>query len=104
SDDFPEESSATVNVTVEQLDNNYNWIKETTVLQENATTLSHVTSLQVPEGEKSVNWVYFDGLGRPMQNVSVQGSPGYKDIVQPIEYDQYGREAKKYLPYTDGTN
>lgn len=43
---------------------------------------------------------YFDGLGRPMQTVQVQGSPdGLKDIVQPIEYDQYGKESKKYVPF-----
>jgi hypothetical protein len=43
---------------------------------------------------------YFDGLGRPMQTVQVKGSPGYRDIVQPVVYDQYGREVQKYLPYT----
>eukprot|EP01133_Synstelium_polycarpum_P013089 gene13089-15396_t len=43
---------------------------------------------------------YFDGLGRPLQTVAVQGSPGFKDIIQPIAYDVFGRENKKYLPYT----
>ncbi|MFV0267100.1 MAG: DUF6443 domain-containing protein [Draconibacterium sp.] len=42
---------------------------------------------------------YFDGLGRYILNVTVQGSPGRKDIVQPIAYDAYGRETRKYLPY-----
>lgn len=42
---------------------------------------------------------YFDGLGRPLETVSVAGSPGGKDIVQPYEYDTYGRQSKKYLPY-----
>jgi len=43
---------------------------------------------------------YFDGLGRPVQSISIKGSPAGKDIIQPIVYDQYGREAIKYLPYT----
>ena len=43
---------------------------------------------------------YFDGLGRPEQNVQVQGSPMNHDVVQPLAYDQLGREAFKYLPYT----
>ena len=44
---------------------------------------------------------YFDGLGRPMQTVSVGASPAGNDIIQPILYDVYGREAIKTLPYTD---
>lgn len=43
---------------------------------------------------------YFDGLGRSLQTVSVQGSPSYRDIVSPKAYDAFGREDKKYLAYT----
>ncbi|QDW25181.1 hypothetical protein FFJ24_010310 [Pedobacter sp. KBS0701] len=43
---------------------------------------------------------YFDGLGRLMQNINVGASPTGKDVVQPIAYDEFGREAIKYLPYT----
>jgi len=46
---------------------------------------------------------YFDGLGRPLQTVQVQGSPGFKDLVQPIAYDAFGRERFKYQPYAAQT-
>src|SRR5260221_10016573 len=43
---------------------------------------------------------YFDGLGRPLQTVSTKGSPLKADIVLPNVYDTYGREYRKYLPFT----
>ena len=42
---------------------------------------------------------YLDGLGRPLQTVQVKASPTGRDIVTPIAYDRYGREAQKYMPY-----
>lgn len=48
--------------------------------------------------------VYFDGMGRPVQSVSINSSPSFKDIVQPLAYDNFGREKYKYLPYPLGIN
>jgi len=47
---------------------------------------------------------YFDGLGRPIQTVSKQGSLETStgtsaDMVSAIVYDSYGREVYKYLPF-----
>ncbi len=46
---------------------------------------------------------YFDGLGRLIQTVVKQGSmisgQNPVDMVQPVVYDAFGREADKYLPY-----
>lgn len=53
-----------------------------------------------PIGEVNQTVQYFDGLGRPIQTVDTKGSPGENDIVSPQEYDAYGREVKKYLPFT----
>lgn len=50
-------------------------------------------------GEFSTTIQYFDGLGRPMQTVSIGSSPLGHDMIQPVVYDNFGREAKKYLPY-----
>jgi RHS repeat-associated protein len=45
--------------------------------------------------------VYYDGLGRPMQNIAIKGSPSKQDIVTHISYDNFGRREKEYLPYMD---
>jgi hypothetical protein len=78
-----------------------NYIKTNDVLVNNKFTVSDVDAL--PIGSRSQGVTFFDGLGRPIQSVVKQGSPGAKDIIQPIAYDDAGREAKKYLPYTEGT-
>ncbi|RQO80217.1 hypothetical protein DBR40_00950 [Pedobacter sp. KBW01] len=80
-----------------QPSNSQNYVVETTVRERDITTLAQVGNLSVAQANRNIS--YFDGLGRPMQNVQVQASPGGKDIVQPIVYDAYGREVVKYLPY-----
>jgi len=46
---------------------------------------------------------YFDGLGRPLQTVIKQGSmitgSSAVDMVNPVVYDEFGRETSKYLPF-----
>jgi len=42
---------------------------------------------------------YFDGLGRPIQQIAHKQSNSGKDIVTHIEYDTLGRQVKEYLPY-----
>ncbi|MBS1665195.1 MAG: hypothetical protein JST68_29385 [Bacteroidetes bacterium] len=48
---------------------------------------------------------YFDGLGRPLQTVQRQMTPGSSpvDVVSPVIYDAFGREVYKYLPYVSST-
>lgn len=41
---------------------------------------------------------YFDGLGRPKQNIAIKANPKENDLVTPIEYDVYGRNIKSILP------
>jgi len=50
------------------------------------------------------NIQYFDGLGRLIQSVSVKQSSSYKDLIQPIVYDDYGRRKQEVLPYTRNLN
>jgi hypothetical protein len=56
--------------------------------------------LKGPVDSVQVSTTYIDGLGRPVQTVISQESPLKRDVVQPIEYDAYGRQVKDYLPYT----
>jgi|CXWL01.1.fsa_nt_gi RHS repeat-associated protein len=50
---------------------------------------------------------YFDGLGRLLQTVIKQGSletgGAAKDLVSQVEYDEFGRDRFKYLPYPEAT-
>ncbi|GGH16502.1 hypothetical protein FAZ19_05730 [Sphingobacterium alkalisoli] len=43
---------------------------------------------------------YYDGFGRPAQQIAIKGSVTNKDVVVPIVYDTYGRPSTGYLPYT----
>ncbi|WP_299556790.1 DUF6443 domain-containing protein [Seonamhaeicola sp.] len=56
---------------------------------------------QHSNAELIVTQSYFDGLGRPMQNLAVKASPLSKDIISPIKYNNLGRETRQYLPYVD---
>ncbi|MDR0828715.1 MAG: DUF6443 domain-containing protein [Prevotellaceae bacterium] len=41
---------------------------------------------------------YFDGLGRPNETVLRKITPDQKDLVSFLEYDNFGREYKSWLP------
>ncbi|AZB11678.1 RHS repeat-associated core domain-containing protein [Chryseobacterium sp. G0162] len=69
---------------------NENYIYSRTYLE--AKTQSDANARQI----QSVQ--YFDGLGRPKQIVNVKASPLGRDVVTHIEYDQFGRQVKDYLP------
>jgi YD repeat-containing protein len=78
--------------------NNYNYVLSNTILTKGVTNPDDVNALEIDSVNQSIQ--YLDGLGRPMQAVTTQGSPGHHDIVQPVVYDAYGRESRKYLPVT----
>lgn len=41
---------------------------------------------------------YSDGLGRIKQTISIKSTPNGKDIAVPVEYDNFGRQVRSYLP------
>ncbi len=47
---------------------------------------------------------YFDGIGRLLEDVNIGSSPSGNSIIVPHAYDNTGREAIKYLPYSFNDN
>ncbi len=70
--------------------------------QKEMTTIDTTTVIKNKDVIESVN--YFDGLGRPLQQVAIRAGGKGEDIITPITYDQYGRQLKDYLPYNEAIN
>ena len=81
---------------------NQNYIISNTIRLTGIKDASQIAGKNVCEVNQTIQ--YFDGMGRPLQTVSLKGSSGFNDIVQPIAYDAFGREVKKYLPYSSSVN
>ncbi|MDO3696019.1 DUF6443 domain-containing protein, partial [Wenyingzhuangia sp. chi5] len=60
------------------------------------------SSLKNDQKIETVN--YYDGLGRPMQNIAIHAGGKGEDIITHIAYDEFGRQNKDYLPYTTTNN
>jgi RHS repeat-associated protein len=76
-----------------------NYVKTTTYKK--PTSLGAV-DVSLP-ANATIQVTYYDGLGRPIQQVAHQQSGTGKDIVTPIAYDDFGRQVKDYLPYVPTT-
>ncbi|MCT4284381.1 hypothetical protein HZP24_14105, partial [Elizabethkingia anophelis] len=46
---------------------------------------------------------YFDGLGRPKQELSIKSTPNGNDLVTDIPYDSFGRQVQSWLPVPMGS-
>ncbi|CCG52180.1 Probable Rhs family protein precursor [Flavobacterium indicum GPTSA100-9 = DSM 17447] len=73
-----------------------NWVKVKTYKQPTSTP---ITTPTIEQATTQVN--YYDGLGRPIQQVAHGQSNTGKDIVTHIEYDAFGRQIKEFLPYVN---
>src|SRR5690606_30310227 len=93
----PTAVSANSNTIMVVTNNDYNYIKYTDVTIGQLYTAEQVAGVSI--GDKLVKYDYFDGKGRLLQTVMQQASPLGADVVQPIEYDTFGRQAKQFLPY-----
>ncbi|MFW0740038.1 DUF6443 domain-containing protein, partial [Flavobacterium sp. T12S277] len=73
-----------------------NYIKTTTYKQGFTET---TIPLNPTPAQAAQNTTYFDGLGRPIQQVAGQQSNSGKDIITHIKYDSFGRQTEEYLPF-----
>lgn len=64
-------------------------------------TTTSITSPTVTQA--TINKTFFDGLGRPIQQIAHAQSNIGNDIITHIEYDDLGRKTKDYLPYATST-
>ena len=71
-----------------------NYIKTTSYKVPATSTLSNLDPDQA-----AVTVQYFDGLGRPVQQVAHKQSNTGKDIIVHTQYDAFGRQTHDYLPY-----
>lgn len=84
-----------------------NYIREHDVLTTNITAWTAVDQLAI--GSKFQTTTYIDGLGRGTERISretatpAQANGLWGDMVQFSQYDVYGREPTRYLPYTTTT-
>ena len=75
-----------------------NYIKTRTYKVATTTAIATPTPAQA-----TVNVSYIDGLGRVSQQVACGQSASGKDIITPIEYDIFGRQAREFLPFPKTT-
>lgn len=95
-------TSATFQLYAQHEGQDMNFVTTNSVLVQGVTNQQDIAGLSVDSVSQTVQ--YFDGLGRPIQSVVTKGSPTKIDIVQPVVYDVFGREAVKYQPYTSGSD
>ncbi len=77
-----------------------NYVQTTTYKKEGVTILE-IENNQVPSIDKIEDITYYDGLGRPIQQISAQAGGNGQDIIKYMSYDGYGRQVKEYLPFAD---
>lgn len=82
-----------------QTSSDRNFVQTTVVKAAGQKTITAVDALANNGKNQTISYV--DGLGRPIQQIAIQSSPLAKDIISPVEYDGFGREQKKFLPYVD---
>jgi hypothetical protein len=79
-------------------------VAQTTTENHVKTTAYRLSTTTSDVSKAKVSVTYYDGLGRPVQQVAGKASATGKDIITHMEYDGFGRQSRQYLPYGSGTS
>jgi hypothetical protein len=82
--------------------NAYNYIITNNICKPGVTTNDQVAALGAADNFQNIT--YFDAIGRTIQEVVTQGSPGNQDAITIIGFDPINRNTRALLPYTGGTD
>ena len=93
------ESIPAESYSIQNPDYDKNYVRSETMLTP-VRTQTEVDALQINNDGKAVAFGFFDGLGRDEQTVQIETSPNGNNIIQHIEYDEFGRMPKGFLPHT----
>jgi len=74
-------------------DSNLNYVSTKTYKIATNSSLPHSS------GDVSSGVTYYDGLGRPIQQIAHKQSGTGGDLITHIEYDPLGRQEKSFLPF-----
>lgn len=76
-----------------------NYVKVTDYRIETQDGLNQTAGGVLVEDDMIETISYYDGLGRPKQNINARSGGNRENIVQYVEYDEYSAEPKAYLPW-----
>ncbi|HEY5370684.1 MAG TPA: DUF6443 domain-containing protein, partial [Hanamia sp.] len=97
------EYSSVCQVTIGGNSSNFNYTSVRTLLKAGVMDTITADGLTSPY-DVAQTTQYYDGLGRLVQTVDQKYSPLQNDLVSPVVYDNFGRQAIQYMPYTATTN
>jgi RHS repeat-associated protein len=80
---------------------NRNYIRTRNILK-NGVLDTTVAGALTTASDVQESTMYYDGLGRPQEQVLRQYTPLQKDFINIHVYDDFGRESRQYLGYSDG--
>ena len=80
-----------------------NYVKSTVYKIETRNSYDALSGATLTADQKQESITYYDGLGRPKQSVAKQAGGQKQDIITHIGYDAFGRQAKDFLPYANGS-